>query len=36
MTLDFEHSDDSDVVNKAYVDENLLKINSNLSFLEKD
>ena len=35
ITTDFEPTDNSDVINKAYLDE-LLKINGHLSFLEKD
>ena len=36
ITTNFEPADDSDVINKAYLDENLLKINGHLSKLEKD
>ena len=32
----FEPIDDTDVVNKGFLDENLLKINGHLSNLEKD
>ena len=36
LTTNFEPVDDSDVINKAYLDEKLLKINGHLSKLEKD
>ena len=36
LTTNFEPVDDSDVINKAYLDEKLLKINSHISKLEKD
>ena len=36
LTTNFEPVDDSDVINKAYLDEKLLKINGNLSKIEKD
>ena len=36
LTTNFEPVDDSDVINKAYLDEKLIKINSPLSKLEKD
>ena len=36
ITTNFEPSDDSDVINKSYLDEKLLKINGHLSLLEKD
>ena len=36
LTTNFEPVDDSDVINKAYLDEKLLKINRHLSKLEKD
>ena len=36
LTTVFEAVDDSDVINKAYLDENLLEINGYLSKLEKD
>ena len=36
LTTNFESTDDSDVINKCYLDEKLLKINGHLSFLEKD
>ena len=36
ITTDFEPTDDSDVIDKAYLDVNLLEINGNLSKLEKD
>ena len=36
LTTNFEPVDDSDVINEAYLDEKLLKINGYLSKLEKD
>ena len=36
ITTNFEPVDDSDVINKAYLDEKLLKINGHLSKLEKN
>ena len=36
ITTDFVPTDNTDVTNKAYLDEKLLKINGHLSFLEKD
>ena len=36
ITTNFEPVDDSDVINKGHLDENLLKINGHLSKLEKD
>ena len=36
ITTKFEPVDDSDVINKAHLDEKLLKINGHLSELEKD
>ena len=36
LTTTFEPVDDSDVINKAYLDEKLIKINGHLSKLEKD
>ena len=36
ISTNFEPTDTSDVINKAYLDESLLKINGHLSFLEKD
>ena len=36
LTTNFETVDDSDVINKAYLDEKLIKINSHLSKIEKD
>ena len=36
LTTNFQPTDDSDVINKAYLDEKLLKINGHLSKLEKD
>ena len=36
ISTDFEAVDDSDVINKDYLDEKLLKLNGHLSKLEKD
>ena len=36
ITTNFEPVNDSDVINKAYLDEKLLKIDGHLSKLEKD
>ena len=36
LTTKFKPTDDSDVINKGYLDEKLLKINGHLSKLEKD
>ena len=36
LTTDFEAVDDSDVINKGYLDSKLLKIDGHLSKLEKD
>ena len=36
ITTNFEPVDDSDVINKGYLDSKLLKIDGNLSKLEKD
>ena len=36
LTTNFEASNNEDVINKAYLDEKLSKIDSPLSFLEKD
>ena len=36
ITTNFEPTDDPVVINKAYLDEKLLKINGHLSLLEKD
>ena len=36
LTTNFEPIDNNDVINKAYLDEKLLKINGHLSKLEKD
>ena len=36
LRTNFEPVDDADVINKAYLDEKLLKINGHLSKLEKD
>ena len=36
LTTNFEPDDESDVINKGYLDDKLLKINSHISKLEKD
>ena len=36
LTTNFEPVDNEDVINKAYLDSNLLKIDGHLSKLEKD
>ena len=36
ITANFQPIDDSDVINKGYLDEKILKINGHLSKLEKD
>ena len=36
ITTDFEPIITEDVLNKAYLDENLIKVNGDLSLLEKD
>ena len=36
LTTNFEPADDSDVINKAYLDEKLKKIDGHISYLEKD
>ena len=36
ITTNFEATDNSDVINKGYLDKKLEKINGHLSFLEKD
>ena len=36
ITTDFEAVNDEDVINKAFLDDKLLKINGHLSKLEKD
>ena len=36
ITTNFEPVDNEDVINKAYLDEKISKIDSHLSFLEKD
>ena len=36
ITTNFEPTDDSDVINKAYLDEKLKKIDGHISYLEKD
>ena len=35
-TTNFEPTDNSDVINKAYLDEKLKKINGHISYIEKD
>ena len=36
LTTNFEPTDDSDVINKTYLDEKLIKINGHLILLDKD
>ena len=36
ITTDFEPNNNGDVINKAYLDENLLKVNGHLSLIEKE
>ena len=36
ITTDFKPIDNEDVINKGYLDENLIKINGHISKLEKD
>ena len=36
LKTNFEPTDDSDVINKAYLDEKLKKIDGHISYLEKD
>ena len=36
ITTNFQPVDDSDVINKAYLDEKLKKIDGHISYLEKD
>ena len=36
ITTNFEPTDDSDVINKGYLDEKMNKINGNNSYIEKD
>ena len=36
ITTDFEAVDDKDVINKAYLDEKLKKIDGHISYVEKD
>ena len=36
ITTNFEPIDDSDVINKSYLDEKLKKINGHISYIEKD
>ena len=36
ITTNFEAVDDSDVINKCYLDEKLKKINGHISYIEKD
>ena len=36
ITTNFEHTDDSDVINTAYLEEKLKKIDGHISYIEKD
>ena len=36
LTLNFQPTEDSDVINKGYLDEKLLEINGHISYIEKD
>ena len=36
ITTNFEATDDSDVINKAHLDDKLKKIDGHISFIEKD
>ena len=36
ITTNFVPADDSDVINKSYLDEKLKEINGHISFIEKD
>ena len=36
ITTNFEATDDSDVINKAYLDEKLKKIDGHITYIEKD
>ena len=36
ITTNFEPIDDKDVINKAYLDENLKKVVGHISYIEKD
>ena len=36
ITTNFEPTDDSDVINKAYLDEKLKQIDGDISYIEKD
>ena len=36
ITTNFEPTDDSDVINKSYLDEKLKKIDGQISYIEKD
>ena len=36
LTTNFEPTDNEDVINKAYLDEKLSKINGHISYIEKD
>ena len=36
ITTNFEPTDDSDVINKFYLDEKLIKIDGHISYIEKD
>ena len=35
-TTNFEPTDDSDVINKSYLDDKLKKIDGHISYIEKD
>ena len=36
LTTNFEAIDDTDIINKAYLDEKVSKINGHISYIEKD
>ena len=36
ITTDFENVDDKDVINKAYLDKKLEKVDGHISYVEKD
>ena len=36
ITTNFEATDDSDVINKAYLDDKLKKIDGHIAYIEKD
>ena len=36
LTTDFEATDDSDVINKAYLDDKLKKMDGQIAYIEKD